>query len=58
MIPRKAEGRYPELAEIETAIRQDLERELIREQNDRAIQAIVDTYDVRRSFDASTGETR
>jgi hypothetical protein len=55
MIARKAEGRYPELAEIETAIRQDVERELIRAQNDRAIQAIVDTYDVRRSYDAGVG---
>ena len=48
---RKAEGRYPELAEIEAGVRDDAERETLAKLNDQAIQAIVDTYEVQRSFE-------
>ena len=51
MLTKKVEGRYPELAEIEPVVRGDAEREAIAEQKGKAIQAIVDTYEVRRSFD-------
>jgi len=51
LMTRKAEGRYPELAEIEAGVRDDAEREAIAKLKDQAIQAIVDTYEVRRSFE-------
>jgi hypothetical protein len=51
MLTRKAEGRYPELAEIEAGVRDDTEREAIATLKGQAIQAIVDTYEVRRSFE-------
>jgi hypothetical protein len=51
MLTRKADGRYPELAEVEASIREDTEREAIAEQKNKAIQAIVDTYEVRRVFE-------
>ena len=50
MLTRKAEGRYPELTEVEPGVRDDAEREARAAQKDKAIQAIVDTYEVRRSF--------
>lgn len=50
MLTRNVEGRYPELEEVEAAVRADAEREAIAKQKDRAIQAIVDTYEVRRSY--------
>ncbi len=51
LLTRKAEGRYPELAEIEAAVRDDTEREAIAALKDKAIQAIVDTYVVQRSYE-------
>ena len=51
MLTRKAEGRYPELTEIEDIVRTDAEREKTAAQKDKAIQAIVDTYDVRRTYE-------
>ncbi|MGI9342071.1 MAG: peptidyl-prolyl cis-trans isomerase [Gammaproteobacteria bacterium] len=51
LLTKKVEGRYPELAEIEPAVRADAEREAIVVQKDKAIQAIVDTYEVRRSVE-------
>jgi hypothetical protein len=51
LLTRKAEGRYPELAEIEARVRDDTEREAVAALKDQAIQAIVDTYEVRRSFE-------
>jgi len=51
LLTRKAEGRYPDLAEIEAGVRDDAEREAIATLKDQAIQAIVDTYEVRRSFE-------
>ena len=59
MLTRKAEGRYPELAEIEAVVRDDAEREAIAALKDIAIQAIVDTYEVRRSYERElVGMTR
>ncbi len=51
MLARKAEGRYPDLAEVEAAVRDDAQREEIAAQKDKAIQAIVDTYEIRRSYE-------
>ena len=51
MLTRKAEGRSPELAEVEAGVRRDAEREAIRAQKDKTIQAIVDTYEVSRSYE-------
>jgi hypothetical protein len=50
MLTKKVAGRYPELAEIERIVREDAEREAIGQQKDEAIQAIVDTYEVRRRY--------
>ena len=54
LLTRKAEGRSPELAEIEAVVRDDAEREAIAALKDKAIQAIVDTYEVRRSYQRET----
>ena len=51
MLTRKADGRYPELAEVEASVRDNTAREAIAEQKNKAIQAIVDTYEVRRVFE-------
>ncbi len=51
MLARKADGRYPELAEIEARVRADAEREAVAEQKNKAIDAIVNTYEVRRVFE-------
>jgi len=51
LLTKKVEGRYPELAEVEAIVRDDAEREAIARQKDKAIQAIVDTYDVRRNYE-------
>jgi hypothetical protein len=50
-LTRKAEGRYPELAEIEATVRDDAERDAIAALKDKAIRAIVDTYEVQRSYE-------
>jgi hypothetical protein len=54
MLTRNVAGRYPELAEVEASVRDDAEREAIAAHKDKAIQAIVDTYEVRRSFERQT----
>ncbi len=51
LLTRKAEGRYPDLTEIEAGVRDDAERDAIAALKDKAIQAIVDTYEVRRSYE-------
>ena len=51
LLTRKAEGRYPELAEVKASVRYDAERDAINAEKDAAIQAIVDTYEVRRRFE-------
>jgi len=50
LLTRKTAGRYPDMEEILTTVRQDAERVALRDAQDRAIQAIVDTYDIRRSY--------
>lgn len=50
MLTRRSEGRYPELDEIADAVRRDAEREAVDKLQDETIQAIVDTYEVRRSL--------
>ena len=51
MLTKKAEGRYPELDAVERIVRDDAEREAIASQKEKAIQAIVDTYEVRHTFE-------
>ena len=51
---RNVAGRYPELVEVASSVRDDAEREAIAAQKDKAIQAIVDTYEVRRNFERQT----
>ncbi len=51
MLTRNVAGRYPELAEVESGVRDDAEREAIAALKNKAIQAIVDTYEVRRNFE-------
>jgi hypothetical protein len=48
LLTRKAPGRFPELSEIESSVRQDAERAALQKANEAAIQAIVDTYEVER----------
>lgn len=52
MLTKRTEGSYPPLAEITESVRDDALRIAINEQNELAVQAIVDTYDVRMNFDA------
>ncbi|MGI9233683.1 MAG: hypothetical protein ACR2RD_08650, partial [Woeseiaceae bacterium] len=54
LLTRNTPGRYPELAEIEAAVRDDTERAAIAARKDQAIQAIVDTYEVRRTYSHGT----
>ena len=51
MLTRKSAGRYPEFAEVEAAVRDDAQREAIAALKDKAIQAIVDTYEIRHSYE-------
>jgi len=50
LLTKKVEGRYPDLADAHERVRSDAERAEIEIMQDRAIQAIVDTYEVRRAF--------
>ncbi len=47
MLTKRTEGIYPPLEEIADAVRDDALRIKLEEQNERAVEAIVDTYDVR-----------
>ena len=51
LLTRKAEGRYPKLAEVEASVRDNVQREAIQSIKDAAIQRVVDTYEVRRSYE-------
>ena len=51
LLSKKVEGTIPALTEIESIVRDDATREKVAAQKDKAIQAIVDTYVVRRTFD-------
>ena len=50
LLTRKVEGRYPGLDEIRERVRGDAEQAEIDIMQDKAIQAIVDTYEVRRAL--------
>ena len=56
MLTRRIDGNQPELSEIEAAVRDDAERIAINELNELAVQAIVDTYDVRMDYELENGE--
>ncbi len=49
LLVRKTPQRYPELAEVLDKVRYDAERDAVDRQKENAIQAIVDTYEVRRN---------
>jgi hypothetical protein len=49
-LTRKVEGRYPDLEEVRERVRSDAEQAEIDTMQDKAIQAIVDTYEVRRTL--------
>ena len=51
MLTKKVDGRFPELVEVEAAVREDAEREARAKQKDKAIQAIVDAYEVRLNLE-------
>lgn len=50
MLSKKTEGTYPTLTEIANTVRDDAVRDKTAATKEQAIQAIVDTYDVRRTF--------
>jgi hypothetical protein len=56
MLTKRTEGLYPPLADIEDTVREDVLRIKVDEQNERAVQAIVDTYEVRLGDVRGTGE--
>jgi parvulin-like peptidyl-prolyl isomerase len=47
MLSKRTDGFHPPLEEIADTVREDALRIKLDEQNERAVQAIVDTYDVR-----------
>lgn len=49
LLTRKVEGRYPDLDEVRERVRSDAEQAEIDAMQERAIQAIVNTYEVRRT---------
>ena len=51
MLTKLTEGIHPPLEEIEAAVREDALRLAIIRANDKAVQAIVDTYDVRMDYE-------
>lgn len=53
LMPRKADARIPELEEVLVAVRYDAERDAVDAQKDLAIQAIVDTYEIRRNLESA-----
>ena len=50
LLTNRQEGRYPDLQEVEAAVRRDVERTTMDELNGQAIQAIVDTYDINNTL--------
>ena len=50
LLTKKVEGRYPGLDEVRERVRSDAEQAEIDTMQDKAIQAIVDTYEVRRAL--------
>ena len=53
-LSKRTQGRVPELAEVRDRVADDARREVVRERNDAAIQGIVDSYEVRRSYEQAT----
>lgn len=55
LLTTNEQGRYPELDEIAGRVRDDARRDYIRRQSEAAMQAIVDTYDVRIDYAPAAG---
>jgi hypothetical protein len=51
LLARNVAGRYPGLDEVLADVRQDAERKLLDEAQEKAIDAIVGTYEVRRNLE-------
>lgn len=51
LLAQKAEGRSPAIEEVQDKVRYDAERDAVNAQKDKAIQAIVDTYEVRSDLE-------
>lgn len=56
LVTRRSDGFYPPLEEIADAVREDALRIKLDEQNERAVRAIVDTYEVRMDDVRGSGE--
>jgi len=56
MLARKQDGRFPELDEVREQVRGDAEREQVRRSSDEAIQGIIDSYDVRVTYQRDGSE--
>lgn len=50
LLTKNVEGRYPDLAEVNASVRSDAEQAAIDSMQEEMIRAIVDTYEVRRTF--------
>lgn len=55
MVTNKVAGRYPELEEVLNRVTYDAQRDYINDQNEKAIQQIIDGYDVRVEYDFGGG---
>ncbi len=55
MLTKRTDGLYPPLEEIVDTVREDALRIKLDEQNERAVQAIVDTYEIRMGDVRGTG---
>jgi len=57
LMPQKSEARIPGIEEVLDTVRYDAERDAVNAQKDKAIQAIVDTYEVRRDLERPPADT-
>lgn len=53
LLASKTQGRYPELVEVAAAVRRDAEHVALLRVRDKAIQGIVDSYEVRRTYEGA-----
>ena len=56
LVTSRTEERAPELAEVEVRARTDAEREAGEKRRDAAIEALIDTYEVRRDVDRGSAD--
>lgn len=56
LLTGKTAGRVPELAEVESRVRTDAQREAAEARRDAAIKALIDTYEIRRQALRATAD--